>query len=186
MLQHFEGEQLLWAPFILKHTLQTAVSLVNIKKLHSSRNNTTWGKFVGPHTIRPGLKVGVLCLTILSGGGGVSGGGSGVSVRARGLCDISRLPIWLGEWTPSNYSCSYCLINLPVSLLHPRPPSHYIFFHSLLQKEVGKKEKKITEWQDISKKRQILKGNGIIQENRSVCVYSDKEKREGLLNIDSW
>lgn len=71
-------------------------------------------------------------------------GGSGVSVRARGLCDISRLPIWLGEWTPSNYSCSYCLINLPVSLLHatlPTPP-HTIFFHSLLQRSRGKRKKK--------------------------------------------
>lgn len=183
ILQHFE---LLWAPFILKHTLQTAVSLVNIKKLYSSRNNTTWGKFVGPHTIRPGLKVGVLCLTILSGGGGVSGGGSGVSVRARGLCDISRLPIWLGEWTPSNYSCSYCLINLPVSLLHPPFTPHTIsFFILFCKRRWGKKKKKITEWQDIRKKRQILKGNGIIQENRSVCVYSNKEKGEGLLNIDS-
>lgn len=151
MLQHFEGEQLLWAPFILKHTLQTAVSLVNIKKLHSSRNNTTWGKFVGPHTIRPGLKVGVLCLTILSGGGGVSGGGSGVSVRARGLCDISRLPIWLGEWTPSNYSCSYCLINLPVSLLHPPVPLTLYLFSFSSAKGGGEKRKK-TEWQDIRKK----------------------------------
>lgn len=114
---------------------------LSIKTLRSSRNNTTWGKFVGPHTIRSRPKVGVLCLSILSGGGGVSGGGSGVSVRARGLCDISRLPIWLGEWTRSNYSCSYCLINLPVSLLHPHTPTLYLplFFFILFSKRWWKK-----------------------------------------------
>lgn len=149
---------------------------LSIKTLRSSRNNTTWGKFVGPHTIRSRPKVGVLCLSILGGGGGVSGGGSGVSVRARGLCDISRLPIWLGEWTRSNYSCSYCLINLPVSLLHPTP-SHYIFFHSLLQKEVDKsvcvRVCVSWEWQDIWKykheKRQILKANGILL-RQQICM----------------
>lgn len=103
------------------------------------------------HTIRPKLKVGVFCLPSLSWGVG----GVGVSVRAQGLCDISRLPIWLGEWTPSNYSCSYCLINLPVSLLHPTPPppdTHYLFFfHYLLQRSRLKRRKKIIEWQDNHK-----------------------------------
>lgn len=32
--------------------------------------------------------------------------GRGLAVRARGLCDISRLPIRRGEWTQSNYCCS--------------------------------------------------------------------------------
>lgn len=147
---------------------------LSIRTLRSSRNNTTWGKSVGPHTIRSRPKVGVLCLSILGGGGGLSGGGSGVSVRARGLCDISRLPIWLGEWTRSNYSCSYCLINLPVSLLHPTP-SHYIFFHSLLQKEVDKSVCvcESWEWQDIWKykheKGQILKANGIFL-RQQICM----------------
>lgn len=101
------------------------------------------GQSVGPHTIRATLNVGVLPLR----GGeecacahmwvGWRGGG-GVSVRARGLCDISRLPIWLGEWTPSNYSCSYCLINLPVSLLHPL--NTLSFFHPLLQRSGAEKK----------------------------------------------
>lgn len=71
-------------------------------------------------------------------------GGGGISVRARGLCDISRLPIWLVEWTPSNYSCSYCLINLPVSLLDDPPPlpppphTIFFFFFPFLQKNTQK------------------------------------------------
>lgn len=78
-------------------------------------------------------------------------GGGGISVRARGLCDISRLPIWLGEWTPSNYSCSYCLINLPVSLLDdptPLPPSPrtlFFFLIPFLQKNTQKLSDRMLE-----------------------------------------
>lgn len=50
-----------------------------------------------------------------------------VFVRARGLGDISRLPIRRRQWTRSNYCCSYRLINLPLSrslsLPNPPPPS---------------------------------------------------------------
>lgn len=77
-------------------------------------------------------------------------GGGGISVRARGLCDISRLPIWLGEWTPSNYSCSYCLINLPVSLLDDPPPlppplRTIFFLIPFLQKNTQKLNDRILE-----------------------------------------
>lgn len=97
------------------------------------------GKSVDPHIIRPALRVGVLVPQL-----SVS---VCVSVCARkcvggwwrgcGLCDISRLPIWLGEWTPSNYSCSYCLINLFVSLPHPPQHSNLFFFlNPILQRSM--------------------------------------------------
>lgn len=94
------------------------------------------GISVGPHTIRSQAK----------GWGSLAphfkkrDGGSGVFVKARGLCDISRLPIWLGEWTPSNYSCSYCLINLPVSLLQPPPHNSLSFFPFFSVKELEEKK----------------------------------------------
>lgn len=43
-------------------------SLVNKQQLSSYRNNTTWGKLFGPHTIIHRLKVGVVCFPIPSGG----------------------------------------------------------------------------------------------------------------------
>lgn len=109
------------------------------------------------HTIRSLLKVRVLCLPSLSWDVCVCG--VGVSVRARGLCDISRLPIWLGEWTPSNYSCSYCLINLPVSLPHPLN-THSIFFHPLLQRSRAKEKNNWVTENHIQKT--VMKANQII------------------------
>lgn len=76
------------------------------------------------------------------------GGGGGGAVRARGLCDISRLPIRRGEWTQSNYYCSYCLINLSLSLslsLSPLSPLHTLSFSLLEQR----REKQI-EWQSTT------------------------------------
>lgn len=45
-----------------------------------------------------------------------------VFVRARGLGDISRLPIRCRQWTRSNYCCSYRLINLSLSRSLSLPP----------------------------------------------------------------
>lgn len=108
------------------------------------------GEISWPHTISAVLEVGVRSEM------GVEVE-RGLSVRARGLCDISRLPIWLGEWTPSNYSCSYCLINLPVSLLHPQH-TLTISPRSLLQRR-GKKH-----WVAWRHKTQPWKVNEIIQD----------------------
>lgn len=94
--------------------------------------------------------------------------GVGVSVRARGLCDISRLPIWLGEWTPSNYSFSYCLINLPVSLLHPLNTHPYLF-SSFSANEPGKEKNKTIEWQDNTNQSRFLKSPS----NSPVLMHSE-------------
>lgn len=141
------------------NTPQTAVSLVNIQKPSSYRNNTTWGNQLAHTPLSLGWRLGCPASPVWDGGWG----GSGVSVRTRGLCDISRLPIWLGEWTPSNYSCSYCLINLPVSPLHPSPQTHALSFSILFCKRAGERKKTI-EWQDTTKhNRDSWKANEIIQ-----------------------
>lgn len=103
-------------------------------------------------------------------------GGGGISVRARGLCDISRLPIWLVEWTPSNYSCSYCLINLPVSLLDdplPLPPPPRTIFFFFFFKSRSAKEHTKTEWQDARKNNRDPSKNNWIREHR---VPAEKDR----------
>lgn len=114
----------------------------------------------------------------------VGGGGSGVSVRARGLCDISRLPIWLGEWTRSNYSCSYCLINLPVSLLRPHPLTLYLFSFSPA-KEGGSKCVRVsrvarhqkTQTHTRKKKIKFLKRMESSSVNGFACDSSGKKRK---------
>lgn len=54
--------------FNYKCTQETAASLVNKQKLSSYRNNTTWGKLFGPHTIIHRLRVGGVRFPIPSGG----------------------------------------------------------------------------------------------------------------------
>lgn len=54
--------------FNYKCTQENAASLVNKQQLSSYRNNTTWGKLFGPHTIIHRLKVGVVRFPIPSGG----------------------------------------------------------------------------------------------------------------------
>lgn len=134
------------------NTLQTAVSPVNIQRPSSYRNNTTWGNQLAHTPLGLGWRLGCSASPLWVGWWG----GGGVSVRARGLCDISRLPIWLGEWTPSNYSCSYCLINLPVSLLHPLSPTHALSFFVLFCKGVGERKKRLSG-RPPQKQQRILK-----------------------------
>lgn len=141
--------QLFWFHQILSDCTAQSLPLVklpcfpvNVQRPSSFRNNTTCENQFAHTPLVLCWRLGCsacpvseacMCVVVVMVGGLVS-------VRARGLCDISRLPIWLGEWTPSNYSCSYCLINLPVSLLHPLNTHSLSFFPSSSAKEQGKKQ----------------------------------------------
>ncbi len=116
------------------------------RKLDSSRNNVMRGKILSPHNIRMKLSIGV---TLSPHHSGPCDGERGGAVRARGLCDISRLPIRRREWTQSNYCCSYCLINLSLSLSLSLFPLHTLSFSLLEQR----REKQI-EWQSTTQEMQ--------------------------------
>lgn len=82
-------------------------------------------------------------------------------VRARGLGDISRLPIRRGQWTQSNYCCSHSLINLSLSLSQSfTPPSVGVIFFVLSALQRGMEGRKKRGSSDgVPHKKQERGGN---------------------------